>query len=62
LLELVERWTCAGTTGRIICTIKLQGETDHNAIARFAAIPGATVMHLFHNKHELTFCWCGKAS
>lgn len=57
LLELALRWIEAGTTGRIICTIKLQGETDHDAIARFAAIPGATVMHLFHNKHELTFCW-----
>lgn len=57
LLELVQRWIAAGTTGRIVCTIKLQGATDHDAVARFAAIPGAQVMHLFHNKHELTFAW-----
>ncbi len=57
LLELVQSWIAAGTTGRIVCTIKLQGETDHDAIDRFRAIPGARVMHLFHNKHELTFCW-----
>ncbi len=57
LLELVQRWIAAGTTGRIVCTIKLQGETDHDAVAAFAAIPGGQVMHLFHNKHELTFCW-----
>ena len=57
LLELVTRWIAAGTTGRIVCTIKLQGETDHDAVERFRAIPGARVMHLFHNKHELTFCW-----
>jgi 23S rRNA (cytidine2498-2'-O)-methyltransferase len=40
-----------------VCSIKLQGATDHEAVARFQAIPGGRVMHLFHNKHELTFCW-----
>ncbi len=57
LLAMVKTWIEAGTTGRIVCTIKLQGDTDHDAVAEFAALPGATVMHLFHNKHELTFCW-----
>ncbi len=57
LLDLVHSWIAAGTTGRIVCTIKLQGETDHAAVDRFRAIPGGRVMHLFHNKHELTFCW-----
>lgn len=57
LLEMVQNWIDAGTTGRIVCTIKLQGKTDHDAAGAFAAIPGGHVMHLFHNKHELTFCW-----
>ncbi len=57
LLELVGGWIAAGAAGRIVCTIKLQGATDHDSIARFAAIPGGRVMHLFHNKHELTFLW-----
>ena len=57
LLELVQRWIAAGTTARIVCTIKLQGATDHAAVAAFAAIPGGRMMHLFHNKHELTFSW-----
>lgn len=57
LLELAHNWIDAGTTGRIVCSIKLQGATDHEAVARFQAIPGGRVMHLFHNKHELTFCW-----
>jgi 23S rRNA (cytidine2498-2'-O)-methyltransferase len=57
LLELARNWIDAGTTGRIVCTIKLQGETDHDAVDRFSAIADARVMHLFHNKHELTFCW-----
>jgi 23S rRNA (cytidine2498-2'-O)-methyltransferase len=57
LLEMVRTWIDAGTTGRIVCTIKFQGNTDHAAAEAFAAIPGGRVMHLFHNKHELTFCW-----
>ena len=57
LLELVQRWIAAGAVRRVVCTIKFQGETDHNSAAAFAAIPGGRVMHLFHNKHELTFVW-----
>jgi 23S rRNA (cytidine2498-2'-O)-methyltransferase len=57
LLALVKTWIEASTVGRIVCTIKFQGATDHTAAREFAAIPGAKVMHLAHNKHELTFCW-----
>ncbi|MGE0418252.1 MAG: SAM-dependent methyltransferase [Acetobacteraceae bacterium] len=57
LLALVHRWIRAGAPRRIICTIKFQGETDHAAAEAFAGIPGGQVMHLFHNKHELTFVW-----
>ena len=55
LLEMVRRWT--GFARRIVCTVKLQGETDHDATDAFAAIPGGRLMHLHHNKHELTFAW-----
>jgi len=55
LLGLVERWLDAGTCRRFVCTIKFQGETDHATAARFAAIPGSQLRHLFHNKHELTW-------
>jgi 23S rRNA (cytidine2498-2'-O)-methyltransferase len=55
LLALVERWLAAGSCRRFLCTIKFQGETDHATAARFAAIPGSTLRHLFHNKHELTW-------
>ena len=62
LLALVRRWVAAGAARRIVCTIKFQGETDHDSAAAFAAIPGGQVMHLFHNKHELTFCWRNPAA
>jgi 23S rRNA (cytidine2498-2'-O)-methyltransferase len=57
LLALVRRWIDAGAARRIICTIKFQGPTDHDSAEAFAAIPGGQVVHLFHNKHELTFLW-----
>jgi 23S rRNA (cytidine2498-2'-O)-methyltransferase len=55
LLGLVERWLAAGTCRRFVCTIKFQGETDHETARRFAAIPGSQLRHLFHNRHELTW-------
>ena len=55
LLEMVQRWM--RYAGRIVCTVKLQGETDHDATDAFAALPGGKLMHLHANKHELTFVW-----
>ena len=55
LLHLVERWRASGLVGSFVCTVKFQGATDHDSAAAFAAIPGARVLHLHHNKHELTF-------
>ena len=57
LLALVRKWIDAGAARNIVCTIKFQGPTDHDAAEAFAAIPGGQVVHLFHNKHELTFLW-----
>jgi 23S rRNA (cytidine2498-2'-O)-methyltransferase len=59
LLALVGRWLDTGTCRRFVCTLKFQGETDHEVAARFAAIPGSTLRHLFHNKHELTWIKLG---
>jgi len=55
LLRLVERWRASGLVKNFVCTIKFQGETDHDTAAAFAAMPGAQVLHLHHNKHELAF-------
>jgi 23S rRNA (cytidine2498-2'-O)-methyltransferase len=57
LLEMVRRWVESGLAGRIVCTVKFQGATDHAAADAFAAIAGGRLMHLYHNKHELTFAW-----
>ena len=55
LLELVEKIRHAGVK-RIVCTIKFQGEqADPATTDAFIHIDGARVLHLSHNKHELTF-------
>jgi len=55
LFRLVERWRVSGLVKNFVCTLKFQGETDHDTAAAFAALPGAEVLHLHNNKHELTF-------
>ncbi|NKC32762.1 SAM-dependent methyltransferase [Falsiroseomonas selenitidurans] len=55
LLALVQRWIAADAARNIVCTLKFQGETDHETAAAFAAIPGAVLFHGTHNKHELMF-------
>jgi 23S rRNA (cytidine2498-2'-O)-methyltransferase len=58
LLRLIGRWRDSGLVKNFVCTIKFQGATDHDAAAAFAALPGAEVLHLHHNKHELTLFLC----
>jgi 23S rRNA (cytidine2498-2'-O)-methyltransferase len=55
LLGLVQKWRQAGTVRRFVCTIKFQGATDVEAMRHFAAISGSQLLHLHHNKHELTW-------
>ncbi|HVT52524.1 MAG TPA: SAM-dependent methyltransferase [Dongiaceae bacterium] len=55
LLTTARKWLDAGTVSRFACTIKFQGATDFEAMRDFAAIPGSRLLHLHHNKHELTW-------
>lgn len=55
LLRLVDRWRASGLVKNFVCTVKFQGATDQETAAAFAALEGARVVHLHHNKHELTF-------
>jgi 23S rRNA (cytidine2498-2'-O)-methyltransferase len=60
LLRLIERWINSGLASNMVCTIKFQGPTDFSMQRAFAAIPGANLMHLHNNKHELTWTWLDK--
>ena len=55
LLGLVERWMRAHPALRFVCTLKFQGETDHETARAFARVEGSQLVHLSHNRHELTW-------
>lgn len=56
LLAWIEKWLEAGMARNFVCTIKMQGSSwDRAATDRFEAIPGSRVVHLWHNRHELTW-------
>ncbi len=59
LYDWVLMWLESGMCKNMICTIKMQGETDWNLVKKFADIPNSKVVHLCYNKHELTWLHAG---
>lgn len=57
LLAFLQRWMAAGKARNIVATLKFQGATDFETARAFAAIPDSALVHLHHNKHELTWVW-----
>jgi len=55
LLEWISLWLESGYCKNFICTLKFQGEGGYAIANDFANIPGSRVLHLGHNKHELTW-------
>jgi 23S rRNA (cytidine2498-2'-O)-methyltransferase len=55
LYRLVASWIDSGLARNMVCTVKFQGATDFAMQRRFAELPGSQLMHLHHNKHELTW-------
>lgn len=55
LYAWLQPWLDSGKCSNFVCTLKFQGETHYSAIEKFAAIPGSSLYHLYHNKHELTW-------
>jgi 23S rRNA (cytidine2498-2'-O)-methyltransferase len=55
LLNLVKRFMEAGTVKNFVCTIKYQSETDWENTMKFLEIPNSKIVHLHHNKHEVTW-------
>ncbi len=61
LLNLVNRFREAGIVKNFVCTIKYQSETDWENTLKFLEIPGSRIVHLHHNKHEVTWFLKGNA-
>ena len=55
LLDWLSLWLESGICENFIVTIKFQGENDYEILEHFNKIPGSKLVHLYHNKHELTW-------
>lgn len=55
LLNLVKRFLDSGKVKNFACTIKYQSETDWENTLKFLEIPNSRIVHLHHNKHEVTW-------
>lgn len=55
LLTLVKKFLDSGKVKNFVCTIKYQAETDWENTLKFLEIPGSRIVHLHHNKHEVTW-------
>ena len=53
LLALLKAWMGSRRAERFLCTIKFQGDADPEIVSEFQKL--GRVIHLWHNKHELTF-------
>ncbi len=55
LLTWVKQWLDINAKVNFICTLKFQGDGNDEIIQEFEKIEGSRIIHLFHNKHELTW-------
>jgi 23S rRNA (cytidine2498-2'-O)-methyltransferase len=55
LYEWVQKWVESRICENFICTLKFKGKPDPSIIKKFNDIPNSRVLHLFHNKNELTW-------
>ena len=54
-VALIERWIAAHPGAGFVVTIKFQGATDMAPLRALEGIAGGRLVHLHHNKHELTW-------
>jgi 23S rRNA (cytidine2498-2'-O)-methyltransferase len=55
LLKMILRWLKTGNCRNFICTVKLQGSPNQEVLSALTAIPESRLMHLSHNRYELTW-------
>ncbi|HUW39586.1 MAG TPA: SAM-dependent methyltransferase [Rectinemataceae bacterium] len=56
LYAWIEKWLASGLARNFVCTIKMQGTSfDRASTDLFESVPGSRVLHLWHNRHELTW-------
>jgi 23S rRNA (cytidine2498-2'-O)-methyltransferase len=55
IVTLIQRWIAVHPSAGFVITIKFQGDTDMAPLRALEHIDGARLVHLHHNKHELTW-------
>lgn len=55
LVTMILRWLDAHPRARFVVTVKFQGKTDMAPLSPLRAIAGSKLLHLHHNRHELTW-------
>ncbi len=53
--EWISKWVESDFCKNFIVTIKFQGNNDYKISEHFSKIPGSKLVHLYQNKHELTW-------
>jgi 23S rRNA (cytidine2498-2'-O)-methyltransferase len=55
LLEYMKGWLDSGHCSKFVCSVKFAGKPDYDVIQQFRALPHSRVLHLTHNKNEVTW-------
>lgn len=55
IYETVCYWLENSAIRNFICTIKFKGECDFDVLKKFELIPNSKIIHLYQNKHEVTW-------
>ena len=55
LFDWISLWFESKKCKNFICTIKFQGTPNYSFARKFLEFEGSQVVHLYNNKHELTF-------
>ncbi len=60
LFDFVKKWVDSKLCPNMICTIKFQGAIDLSILEKFKKIENSQLIHLYHNKHEITWIYLAK--
>ena len=55
LFAFVHNWHHSGLCQNFVCTLKFKTNADYAIVDKCLEIEGSQVLHLYHNKHELTW-------
>ncbi len=55
LYSYIQLWLDAKACRNFLCTLKFQEGVSLDILHSFASIEGSQIVHLYHNKHELTW-------